>query len=358
MEKKIPKKLQPDHIDHSLDSRGRLIFDYEIEVRNAKRIPYPKGMTPRAKAWGVVRRAPEVLVRVNSRGPEGHGQNIYSYDHLVKAMTYMSRNGKLEVVDESGAVLQGTDALRSRMELWQCLSDIPDEEPLKKKKQEATRLILSMPAGTDREKFKSAVKAWTGENLEGYDFLLAFHDDTKSPHAHILVRSQPQFAYEDLLPRFRVDKERIQVMRESLARLLNERGVAANATRRWSRGVFKPRMSLQAWHVRKLQVGPKKSKRVWKNWQTKSEEITTEVLSALRRGKPPPLSPFLMKSQQTRKAAMGYAFSFIRELEATGSKEDRQLAQELARFYRSLPPVKSMSQQVWERKHREMNRQR
>lgn len=349
--RKSPNNPRQSGMDFSLQSHRLKRFDFEIEVRNARkgRIE-PDGLSTRTKAWGIVRHAPEVLVRINSRGPEGHGQNIFSFTHLLSAASYMSRNGKLEVEDNDGTVLQGKAALNSRLELWKCFSDMPSFEGNGRKKQEATRIILSMPKGTDRTKFKDAVREWTQENLTGYDFLLAFHDDTQSPHAHILVRTQPQIGFEQSYPRFRVDKAGIQLMRESLARLLLERGVAANATRRMTRGVTRPRLSLQAWHVRRPHGESKAKKRVWKNWQVKSDEIMTEVLAALRRGERPEPNPFLMKSRKTRKAAMGYAFAFIRELQATGKPDDRQLARELACYYRNLPPVRSMAEEIWEKK--------
>lgn len=340
----MPEQLN----DPSLRARKTPLFDCEIQIWRREYVRVPRGLSVRAKAWGVVRRVPEVMVRINTRGPQGMGQNIYSFSHLVQAMSYISRHGKLEILDQDGNALMGTAALRSRLEWWQILSDMPQDTPEGKKRQEGTRIILSMPAGTDRAKFQSAVCAWTAENLEGYDFLMAFHDDTAAPHAHIVVRTQPQLAYEEVLGRFHVDKARIQLMRESLARLLNERGVPANATRRWARGVTTPRLSLPAWHVLRPQNKAGKPRRKWKNWEERSAEINVAVMTALREGKEPVPHPFLLKSQKTRMAAMSYAFALIKELEQTGRSDDRCLAQSLAQYYRRLPPVKSLTQHAIE----------
>lgn len=98
--------------------------------------------------------------------------NIKSYLHTIKAADYIARNGDIELIDQSGNCLQGKAEYRKVLYEWKLLSEMGDGTS---KRGHARRVILSMPAGTDEEKFKRACSQWAEDMLDGYDYLLAFH---------------------------------------------------------------------------------------------------------------------------------------------------------------------------------------
>ena len=60
-------------------------------------------LTPRQKLAGIVRRAPEVMLKIGRA-------NIRCLQHMKAAADYISRNGKLEIEDQDGFTHQGTSA--------------------------------------------------------------------------------------------------------------------------------------------------------------------------------------------------------------------------------------------------------
>src|SRR3546814_8004209 len=96
----------------------------------------------------------------------------------------------------------------------------------------AVAMVFSMPAGTDPETVKQAVRE-TAERMIGdnHDYLMALHTDTPRPHVHLTVQAEG-------LNRKRFDPRREDLFRfrEAFAEALRSRGVEAEATPRYSRG--------------------------------------------------------------------------------------------------------------------------
>lgn len=135
------------------------------------------------KAWGVVRRTPEVMIKLGKA-------DICSSIHIGKVVDYISRNGKLKLEDQDGNVYEGKDEYREILKNWKTKNDIPEEE--RSKKSYARRIILSMPQGTDERGFEEACRMWAKDCLNGYDYLMTFHFEhsdkrTTHPHCHILL---------------------------------------------------------------------------------------------------------------------------------------------------------------------------
>jgi len=101
----------------------------------------------RAKLMAIVRRAPEVMVKVT-----GGGRGMGS----IKAhMVYMSRRGQLPVEDERGDVFVGKEALASLADEWRLGGA---EIPLRSHRREAFHVMLSMPADTDPQAVLGAAR--------------------------------------------------------------------------------------------------------------------------------------------------------------------------------------------------------
>lgn len=150
--------------------KARIFKGYE-NVSNTAAFRF-SALSSKVKAEGVVDKRAEVMFRFGQA-------NIKSYLHTIKAADYIARNGDIELIDQSGNSLQGKAEYRKVLYEWKLLSEMGDGTS---KRGHARRVILSMPAGTDEEKFKTACGQWAKDMLDGYDYLLAFHlagNDTK-----------------------------------------------------------------------------------------------------------------------------------------------------------------------------------
>ena len=192
----------------------------------------------RAKLRAIVRRAPEVMVKVT-----GGGRGMGS----IKAhMVYMSRRGQLPVEDERGDVFLGKEALASLADEWRLGGA---EIPLRSHRREAFHVMLSMPADTDPQAVLGAAREFAQAEFTQHKFAMVLHEpgsdpDTKRPHVHLIVRAQGGDG-KRLNPR----KADLAHWREVFAERLRERGIAASATRRQTRGQLQPRKKLWEHHV-------------------------------------------------------------------------------------------------------------
>ena len=96
----------------------------------------------------------------------------------------------------------------------------------------AVAMVFSMPAGTNPETVKQAVRE-AAERMIGdnHDYVMALHTDTDRPHVHLTVQAEG-------LDRKRFDPRREDLFRfrEAFAEALRSRGVEAEATPRYTRG--------------------------------------------------------------------------------------------------------------------------
>lgn len=143
--------------------KARIFKGYE-NVSNTAAFRF-SALSSKVKAEGVVDKRAEVMFRFGQA-------NIKSYLHTIKAADYIARNGDIELIDQSGNSLQGKAEYRKVLYEWKLLSEMGEGTS---KRGHARRVILSMPAGTDEDKFKAACSQWAKDMLDGYDYLLAFH---------------------------------------------------------------------------------------------------------------------------------------------------------------------------------------
>ena len=194
------------------------------------RSPHVLKATIRAAA----RKAPEVMVKISGAG-KGMRQ--------VRAhLDYISRNGQLTLENENGELICGKQAVRDLAFEWQhSLLGIPEEG----RRRETFNIVLSMPAGTDREAVRLAAAEF-GRRQFGDDRLYAFvaHEDEPHPHVHLCVKVLGRDGTR-LNPR----KADLQLWREQFAEALRSHGVDACATPRMARGT-RQKTTSQAKHHR------------------------------------------------------------------------------------------------------------
>ena len=104
----------------------------------------------RAKLGRIVRRAPEVMVKITGR--------TNGVAHLKSHLAYITRNGELDAETEQGAAMTGRSGLKDLQQRWE------DDAGLDNKRRRdgslSINIILSMPAGTDAFEVKDSARAF------------------------------------------------------------------------------------------------------------------------------------------------------------------------------------------------------
>lgn len=174
----------------------------------------------RETAVRVSRGSPEVLVKISgfTKGSE----------HLKAHMSYISRNGKVDLEDQNGAIYDGAAAVDSLWEAWD--REIGMGNPERGNRRDTVKIILSMPPGTDPKAVKDAVRKFAGDEFENHAYVFAMHTDEQHPHLHLTVQMRG-FNGERLNPR----KADLQRWREMFADRLLHEGVDCVATPRTAR---------------------------------------------------------------------------------------------------------------------------
>src|SRR5690554_5343558 len=176
------------------------------------------GKTARAKLARIVRRAPEVMVKVTGRQKGGR--------HVKAHLEYIGRKGDVEIESRDGEILTSKDDIAERAAEWSDTLQWRSRPTVS-----SVSLVFSMPAGTDPDKVLGAVRVLAhAEFSDNHDYVLALHTDTPRPHVHLTVQAEG-------LDRTRFNPRPVQLnrFRERFARELRARGVAAEATPRRAR---------------------------------------------------------------------------------------------------------------------------
>lgn len=173
----------------------------------------------RATLARIVKRTPEVLVKVTGRKKGA--------THLVAHLDYIGRHGELPLETRDGEQITTKHDAQRIADEW--------SDPLYWRQGttvSAVAMVFSMPAGTDPETVKQAVRE-VAERMIGdnHDYLMALHTDTPRPHVHLTVQAEG-------VDRKRFDPRREDLFRfrEAFAETLRNRGVEAEATPRYTRG--------------------------------------------------------------------------------------------------------------------------
>jgi hypothetical protein len=177
-----------------------------------------------------VRRTPEVMVKVLSRG----GQDLKA---VGRHLAYLNRGGDVDIETDDGQRLSGKGVEKELLENW----DLDLEERRSGGREYWSRgspprlvhkLMFSMPAGTPPDKVLAAVKnfAWEEFGLK-HRYSMVLHTDEPHPHVHMVLKSVSEQG-----DRLNIRKATLRGWRYDFARHLRALGVAANATERAVRG--------------------------------------------------------------------------------------------------------------------------
>jgi type IV secretory pathway VirD2 relaxase len=277
----------------------------------------PGRLTPamRAKLERIVRRAPEVMVKITGR-TKGVG-------HLKSHLAYITRNGELDAETEQGATLAGRSGLKDLQQRWEDDAGLDDKR--RRDGSLSVNIILSMPAGTDAVAVTDSVRAFAIETFEyNHDYVFVQHLDDKHPHVHLTVRSLGHDG-KRLNPR----KADLQAWRERFAGELRLRGIAAEATPRRTRGRVRKADRGAVLALRKRKITPEV------DWLARKD-----VLSEVGGGgnaKHPWDEQIKSRQEAIRRRYLEYAA----ELQRSGVAADHALARQIRQFVNDMPAVET-----------------
>jgi len=237
----------PIVIDGLLRQLGDRLFYEDVKPLKARKTTtgialkplVKKSSKPRAEyiartIRNTVRKVPEVMVKISGGGK--------SLAHVKAHLDYISRNGKVQLEDQSGNIYSGRPDIHDLENEWK-YGGYPMTQPSIK---QAFNIVLSMPPSTDRQAVTDAARAFAKSEFVNYSYVFATHDDEKHPHVHLCVKALGRDGTR-LNPR----KADLQSWREIFAEKLIDHGVEANATRRHVRGVTRRPMKQPVIHIEK-----------------------------------------------------------------------------------------------------------
>jgi type IV secretion system T-DNA border endonuclease VirD2 len=266
------------------------------------------GPTARAKLARIVRKAPEVVVKVTGRQRGG--------SHVKAHLAYTGRKGEIDIETRDGQILTTKEDIAERAAEWSDSLQWRSRPTVS-----SVSLIFSMPEGTDPDKVLGAVRALAhGELSDNHDYVLALHTDTPRPHVHLTVQAEGLDR-----TRFNPSPAQLNRFRERFARELRERGVAAEATPRRARGKGVAGSSMALVKIR-ARLRTEGSKQI-----TDSDLRTNEQAVAVARGEATLPSFIARGTERWREIRAAYSQAAA-ALDATGQADDRDLANDVRGF--------------------------
>lgn len=288
-------------------------IDFLIESRRSRtrRLTYKE---KRAHVERFVQRSPEVVVRVSGGGK--------TMKHVRDHMSYITRNGKIEALDDQGNRVQGKDAVDALHDSW----DLDAARGGGRLKQ-AFNIVLSMPAGTNPDRLLDAAQEFAREQFGAkHPYMMVLHTpDTDPhtnapphPHVHLVVRAE---GFDG--QRLYIRKDTLEEWRQDFASRLRARGIEAQATRRHLRGQWRSAPDIAN---RKMEVD-RRSRTLEQQFERARSEIEDPHHKR---------QPWERAIENRRQKVQRQFREAADELRQHG---DEQLAQALERHATTLPPV-------------------
>jgi hypothetical protein len=216
-------------------------------------------------------------------------------------LTYISRDGLLEIEDQDGQVIKGKEAVADLKTEWR---DGGMPIAADSTMRDAFHLVLSMPQRTDPLSVRRAARDFAKREFPGFQYAMVLHtfetdpDPHPSPHPHVhLTVKAAGLDGIRLNPR----KPDLQRWREGFAEALREHGIEATTTSRLHR------TNQERWTVRHMHEPSKEG----------------ETLERLKRT--------TRRHGRAQEVMQNYE-QVMRTLARSDRGEDRQLAVDLVRY--------------------------
>jgi len=277
-----------------------------------------------------VRRTPEVMVKVLSRG----GQDLKAvgrhFDYLR-----LRKEGELDIEGDDGGQLRGDGTTKRLLNDW----DLDLEEHRHRSNLDARgggsaklvhKVLFSMPAGTEPKKVLKAVKNFAREEFAlKHRYAMVLHTDEPHPHVHLVLK-----AVSEQGERLHIRKATLREWRHAFALHLRELGLDANATERVIRGATTTRKLDGIYRCANDPTG----RRYSTHMKEKEEALVREMRST-----GVPIEPGKSRLIATRNE-VDVAWRVVSSiLEREGQPA---LAAEVRRFSAQMPPVLTDKEQL------------
>lgn len=219
---------------HLIQLEGRPLFDIASYARPGSSRRDRLSPEELGQITLTVRRAPEVMVKVLTRG----GQDLKA---IRRHLSYLNREGDLDIETDDGERLKGEGVESDLVSDW----DLELEEDRRRSKlgpredrappKMVHKLLFSMPPGTPSNKVLEAVRNFAREQFAlQHRYCMVLHTDEPHPHVHMVLKATSEQGR-----RLNIRKATLRLWRSEFARHLRELGVPANATERAVRGVVR-----------------------------------------------------------------------------------------------------------------------
>lgn len=305
-----PKEFEPMGIILRIPTRRK---------RQAKVRPSGSGSTGgsggAARIARIVRKAPEVMVKITGR--------CRGFTHIREHLNYITRNGEIAAEGPDGSQVFGRGTVNEVAQTWWANRGA-GPNTRRSNSPETVNFILSMPKGTDRDRFTQAAKLFADKAFGGnHDYLIADHRDTDHTHVHLTVRARG-FDGARLNP----NKAELQMWREWMAHELRSQGIEAEATPRRARGVVKKFRNQAVQHL---------------DMRGASRVQRAKVIEAVRQvnagidAKELPWETATREKQKEIRTAWGK----LADAFATQGESGVRLAAEIRRFVADMPPIQT-----------------
>lgn len=129
----------------------------------------------KARLARIVRRAPEVMVKITGRTRGG--------EHLAAHLQYITRRGELEAEDRDGCLICGRREVAELAADWQTMAEMDSRRG--PRTPTGLSLVLSMPAQTDPLRLRDAARVFARETFGGvHDYVFVLHTDAGRADIH------------------------------------------------------------------------------------------------------------------------------------------------------------------------------
>lgn len=272
---------------------------------------------PPARLARLVAGAREVLFTVTGA--------IHSRPQLVRHLDYITRKGSLQLEDQDGFRLEGRKALMELADDW---DGVRKADSLARPDSPIGRTtVFSMPPGTDPQALEGAVReAAVRQWRERFEFAWVRHADTDHPHVHLVICALGAEG-----ARYTPDRADLRHTREAFSEALRDRGVAAEATSRVSRGITRKAEPIA---IRKMREQYERGE------GPMPRTLEAAYLEAADAAFDPtdPVRPWELRIVQTQSNLRGLYLRQADLLARSADPGERRLAQGLQTFVAAMPP--------------------
>lgn len=276
----------------------------------------------------IANNVPEVMVKITG--------SDHSAKMLKAHIDYISRNGEVPLITEQQENIHERIPKKELQERW----GYDLTEGGKNTYAESYHIVFSMPPNTPRIEFRQATEKTINELFFGHQYYYAEHQDTEHPHLHVVVK-----ALDINGKRLSTKKADLHRWRMHYARTLREYGIQAEASKRAQRAKILKGDKSKLYQLKKRGQEPilNQEQKV-KQWEKAKSGIDYQDSIAIK------------KARKTRYAVINLYNSMIKELDKSTSSDDKQLAEDLRKYLKSMKAQTPEQQNYYNLAKAELNK--